>query len=302
MVVGFASPREGFADAAGPLADTIKAICPLARAWLDLPDAGSTKSLGQLHLFEYKVTSILSSRIGSCASIQFSWIATRSCDCAVEYRGRGKVASRELIDPMVRLVLRLLAVLVVLTGLASPSGGGTKGTPPSSIGWKLEQDVETPSYATNEPASTDLSIDTITLSCEQGPSRRGLQLRLYLSDSAQLAPAGAGVLKNDPTVEFSIDGVSHVVELLFADSFVVVADAADGVMPMLSETLLDALQSGRRLELQFHLLQRKHGYVPADGTAVVDLQAGQGGAAVATVRRCADEQDPRIARKASLAR
>jgi hypothetical protein len=78
------------------------------------------------------------------------------------------------------------------------------------------------------------------------------------------------------------------VHLLFADDFVVVADFTDGLMPILSGALLDALQAGRRMELQFQLLQGTHGQTPAfDGIAVVDLQAGPGGAAVAAVRRCA---------------
>jgi hypothetical protein len=92
------------------------------------------------------------------------------------------------------------------------------------------------------------------LSCEQGQDRRGLQLRLYLSGIGPLAPQGAENLKDDPSVEFVIDDVRHSVQLLFADDFVVVADSADGVTPLLSDTLLDALQEGQRMELRFQAL------------------------------------------------
>jgi hypothetical protein len=159
-----------------------------------------------------------------------------------------------------------------------------------------------------EPASTDLNIDSLVLSCEQGPHRRGLQLRLYLSGIGlsgigPLAPRSAGDPKDDPTVEFAIDDMSHAVQLLFADDFVVVADSADGAMPLLSDTLLDALQAGRRMELRFHLVEVAHGRTPAfDSTAVVDLQAGPGGAAVAALRRCAGEPDLRFAVTAGRAR
>jgi len=134
------------------------------------------------------------------------------------------------------------------------------------------------------------------LSCEQGADRRGLQLRLYLSGNGPLASRLGGKLKDDPRVEIAVDGVSHRAELLFADDFVVVADAADGVMPLLSGKLVDALQRGRRMELRFDLVQEPTGVAPAfDGTTVVELQAGRGGSAVATVRRCADDRPQHLA-------
>ena len=148
-----------------------------------------------------------------------------------------------------------------------------------------------------EPASTDLNVDTVVLSCEQGPDRRGLQLRLYLSGAGPLAPkAGAVALKDDPKVELSIDGVSQTADLLFADDFVVVADTADGTMPLLSDALVEKLQAGRRLELKFDLVQEPRGQAAAfDGSAVVDLQAGPGGRAVAAVKRCADQSTQHLA-------
>lgn len=163
-------------------------------------------------------------------------------------------------------------------------------------GWDLEANVASPSYAVAEPTSTDLNIDAVVLSCEQGPDRRGLQLRLYLSGTGPLAPKAPVTLKDEPKVALVIDGVSQSADLLFADEFVVVADAADGTMPLLSDALLDKLQTGGRLELRFDLVQEPHGEAATfDSSAVVDLQAGPGGRAVTAVRRCADEPTQHLA-------
>jgi hypothetical protein len=191
---------------------------------------------------------------------------------------------------MAHLLGRSLTILFGWVGIAGPAMAGTAG-------WTLEANVSSPSYAVAEPTSTDLNIDVVVLSCEQGPDRRGLQLRLYLSGAGPLAPkAAAAVLKDDPRVELAIDGVSQTAELLFADDFVVVADTADGTMPLLSDAFLEKLQAGRRLELRFDLVQAPRGQAPAfDASTVVDLQAGSGGRAVAAVRRCADEPKQHLA-------
>jgi hypothetical protein len=194
--------------------------------------------------------------------------------------------------PMFSFPGRLLAfVATTFLVLAGPAAArGPLG------GWDLEKDVEAPTYAVAEPASTDLNVDTVVLSCEQGPDRRGVQLRLYLSGNGPLAPLQAGRLKSDPRLEIVVDGVSHKVDLLFADHFVVVADTADGTMPLLSDKLVDALQRGRKMELRFDLVEEPAGQAAAfDGTAVFELQAGRGGSAVARIRRCATESHPQVA-------
>lgn len=184
---------------------------------------------------------------------------------------------------MIRLLAAPLALLLLTDQALAASG------------WELEKDVDAPSYAFAEP-TTDLNIDTVVLSCEQGAERRGLQLRLFLTDAGPLAPRGKVALRDDPIVEIAIDGVRHPAELFFADDSALVADSADGPVPMLSKRLVDGLQRGKKLELRFALTDQPRGQTPVfDSSAIVDLQMGRGGAAVATVRRCAGERTPEVA-------
>lgn len=207
---------------------------------------------------------------------------------------------------MVRLISGLLAFSAALSALAAPSlAGAPNARPAATGGWEVEKGVDKPSYAVAEPSRTDLNIDTVVLLCEQGPKTPVLQLRLYLSGNGPLAPVGVANLKDDPKVELAIDNGNHPVELLFADDFVVLADAREGTMPLVSAKLLDALQSGKRMELRFHYMQEIKGgrTRPLDATAVVDLQAGPGGA-VAAVRRCTGETPsaPQVAHAPARAR
>jgi hypothetical protein len=166
----------------------------------------------------------------------------------------------------------------------------------ANIGWDLEKDVETPSYAVVEPTSTNLNVDAIVLSCEQGPGRTGLQLRLYLAGTGPLAPKGVGALKDHPALEFAIDGVRHAAQLAFADEFVVLADTSDGALPLLSDALIVALQHGRRMEMRFDLVKEAPGQAQSfESSVVVDLQAGRGGSAVAAVRRCTGQPGQQVA-------
>lgn len=204
-------------------------------------------------------------------------------------------AHRETGKPMAQFLRSPLVLFALLGALAGqPTAAGAQAL--TATGWDLEKDVDAPSYAVAEPTSTDLNIDSVVLSCEQGPNRRGLQLRIYLSDAGPLAPRAGGTLKDEPRFELVIDGKSHPAQLAFADTFVVVADSADGTMPLLSSQLLDAIQAGRRMELRFDLVREAKGQAPSfDGTTVLDLRAGRGGAAVAAVRRCAGEAHPQVA-------
>ena len=162
--------------------------------------------------------------------------------------------------------------------------------PAAFADWKLERDVEPPSYAVIEPESSNLNIDSVVLACEEAGDARVLQLQIYLSTEGPLLPKGATPqqLKDDPRAEIAIDGHVFPVGLLFADNYAVLADETEQMFPRLSERLLDAMATGRIMVLRFDLLAERAGQPAAfDGEAVIALQAGSGGAAVSAVRRCA---------------
>ena len=176
------------------------------------------------------------------------------------------------------LVVRLAAMLAGL------------GAIPALADWKLERDVEPPSYAVIEPESSNLNIDSVVLACEEAGDARVLQLQIYLSTEGPLLPKGAAPqqLKGDPRAEIAIDGRVFPVGLLFADTYAVLADETDQMFPRLSERLIDAMATGRIMVLRFDLLAERAGQPAAfDGEAVIALQSGEGRAAVSAVRRCA---------------
>jgi hypothetical protein len=155
--------------------------------------------------------------------------------------------------------------------------------------WKLERHVEPPSYAVTEPENSNLDIDSVVLACEEAADARGLQLQIYLSTEGPLLPKGATPqqLKADPRAEIVIDGHVFPVDLLFADTYAVLADEMDQMFPRLSERLIDAMVTGRIMVLRFDLLAERAGQPTAfDGEAVIELQAGWGGMAVSAVWRC----------------
>ena len=99
--------------------------------------------------------------------------------------------------------MRALPVAVRLAAML-----GFLGPIPASAHWKLEQDVEPPSYAVIEPESSDLNIDSVVLACEEAGDARVLQLQIYLSTEGPLLLKGAAPqqLKDDPRAEIVIDG------------------------------------------------------------------------------------------------
>ena len=130
-----------------------------------------------------------------------------------------------------------------------------------STRWEIEQGVEVPSYAAAEPTATDLNIDTVVLGCEQAGRGKALQLQLYLSDDGRLRPIGASpaALTEDPQASIAIDGNLYPVTLMFADDHVLLADDLGGALPRLSDQLIDAMQKGRTMTLQFELLMPRPG-------------------------------------------
>lgn len=178
-----------------------------------------------------------------------------------------------------------LGLLLTLTFLAVGSGSATSLD--DRIGsWKTEPGVSPPSYAVTEPIESELNVDTVVLLCSETARGRVLELDLYLSKPYFLVPNGADqrLLKDNPSVEINVDGRAFDADLLFADDYVVVADATDHRRPYLSKSLLDALQHGGTMVLRFDLLREGAG--PArPSQLVVDLRSGH--AAIAAVRRCA---------------
>lgn len=182
----------------------------------------------------------------------------------------------------------LMTSLACFFSIASVAGAVTG----SFEGWRLEQDVAPPSYAVIDPASTNLNVDSIVLACEEAGQRQILQLQLYLSTEGPLSPLGSAPqsLKDNPRAEITIDDRVFPVGIFFADDYVVLADEKKEMFPLLSDRLLVAMQVGRNMVLRFDLVaEHDDRAAKFDGEVVIDLQAGKGGAAVATVRRCADE-------------
>jgi hypothetical protein len=164
------------------------------------------------------------------------------------------------------------------------------GAAPAFAAWKLERDVEPPSYAVIEPESSNLNIDSVVLKCAAAGNATVLQLQIYLSTEGPLSPKGAAPqqLKDDPRAEIAIDGRVFPVGVFFADDYAVLADETEQRFPALSASLLDAMATGSVMVLRFDLLAERAGQPAAfNGEAVIALQANNSGAAVSAVRRCA---------------
>ena len=190
-------------------------------------------------------------------------------------------------SPLPAVRRRLLPSLLLLAGLATAAAGADRGA--KSAGWQLEQGTSDPSYAVVEPSAGNLNLDTVVLACEEATGHRVAQLQLYLSDDGPLRPQTLhpSPLKDDPKAEIRIDGDTFPVALLFADDYVVMADAHDGTFPLLSDRLMAAMQTGETMVLRFDLLEGSPGKQASfDGEAVVDLKGGR--QAIAAIRRCAN--------------
>jgi hypothetical protein len=185
-----------------------------------------------------------------------------------------------------RAPVRLLILLISFVAVSAAHAGSES----PSDGWMLERGMAQPSYAAVEPVRSNVNIHTVVLACEQTLSGdRLLQLQLYLTDEGVLRPVypHSRPANDDPRAEVSIDGNIFPVALLFADDYVVLADAQTGPFPMLSNGILDAMQAGKTMTLRFDLLAEWSGPSTFDSEAIVDLQAPGGQSAIAAVRRCA---------------
>ncbi len=170
------------------------------------------------------------------------------------------------------------------------SAGDTSYAP--GAGWQLERDVDSPTYAFLEPTISDLDIDVMVLSCEQTERKVGLQLRLYPSEPGPLRSSQSASVDLDPDIVIEIDGRRHAAQLLFADDFVVVADATAGTVPVLSASLVASLQRGRHFAIKLHSIDASPSSIPTPTLQITaNLQAGIGGAAIAALRRCGAPDD-----------
>jgi hypothetical protein len=181
------------------------------------------------------------------------------------------MSQRRRYHPRIAALVVLVAVVVAGTDCAAA--------------WKAEPDVDIPSYAVTEVASTNLNIDSVVLMCEPARDVNVLQFQIYLSGEGPFRPNGvpAERLKADPRAEITVDSRVFPVSILFADEYVVLADSQRGRFPLLSDRLLDALQEGKRMVVRFDLAEHPDGAATFDGEAVIELESP----AIAAVRRCA---------------
>ncbi|WP_428673265.1 hypothetical protein [Reyranella sp.] len=192
--------------------------------------------------------------------------------------------SRRLLAAIGTLVT-MLACMTLATASAGVQDAPTRD-------WVTEPGVDPPSYAVADPVDSNLNVDAVVLVCNESGKRRYLDLEIHPSTLGPLLPAGADPeqLKEDPGVEIIVDGRVFPAELLFTDSYAVVADSHEDLAPSISaasvsDALLDAMQYGKSMKLRFDLLEEEEGQPRVDAELVLDLQAGA--TAIAAVRRCA---------------
>lgn len=182
-------------------------------------------------------------------------------------------------------------VVALLAALPCLSAGHTSADEPGR-GWQLERDVDSPTYAFIEPTITNLDVDVMVLSCEPTERKSGLQLRLYPPEPGPFRSAQSSPVELAPDVVIDIDGRRYAARLLFADDFVVVANAADGPVPVLSASLVASLQTGRQFTMRLHTLEATPSSRATPAFEIIaDLQAGVGGTAIGVLRRCCTPND-----------
>lgn len=156
-------------------------------------------------------------------------------------------------------------------------------------GWKVTRQDENPRvYAVTEPSASNLNVKLVVLSCEEVDNQKALQLQIYPSNRGPLLPVGSkrNQMKEDPRAEIVIDGHTYPVTLSFGGQYALLHDREEELLPVLSSTLLQAMETGHTMLLRFDIVGEAVGQPPEfDGELRIDLVAGQGGEAVAAVRR-----------------
>lgn len=157
-----------------------------------------------------------------------------------------------------------------------------------------EQQAMMPPHAVLEPERTDANISGIVLVCEplgQGPDVKlhVLQLLVYPSGGGRLLPdrrTGAAP-KAEPGASILLDDRPFRSDLLFADSYAVVANRT-GPVAGLSDEFVAALLLARTMVLRFDLLEEAAGAAPRfDSETTIRLDGGER-AAIRAVAHCVD--------------
>ena len=92
------------------------------------------------------------------------------------------------------------------------------------------------------------------------------------------------LFRSEPRTELAIDEKVFAVQVAFGGDYALVMDGVDGDLPVLSTKLLEALEAGRSLRLRFDLVREAAGQPASfDGEVEIDLRAGEGAGALATV-------------------
>jgi hypothetical protein len=180
---------------------------------------------------------------------------------------------------------RTFALSLVFAGI-SLTGAGALAASGAGTAWMIEP-TSAPRYATIEPASTDLNIDTVRLVCEEGPNGRFLQLQLYQTEEGLLASSydHSAPTRDEPRADITIDGQRFAAKLLQAENYAVLGDERDGDSLKVSDRLLRTLETGKTMKLRIDLLAEVSA-APASET-VVDLQRPGKAQAISAMRRCA---------------
>jgi hypothetical protein len=174
--------------------------------------------------------------------------------------------------------LLIAACLIVAPGLAKVEQG-----------WELQNTEGHPGFATAVPSSTNLNIENVVLACERADDGGVLQLQLHpTGDDVSVRAIGPAMFTYGRRADIKIDDRAYSANVLLADDYVVLANETRGRFSKLSDSLLDAMATGRtmsvRLSVDLETISKERG---VDGYATVDLRAGQGAKAVAALRRCA---------------
>ena len=156
-------------------------------------------------------------------------------------------------------------------------------------GWKLTKQDENPRiFAITEPSASNLNVKVIALTCEEVDGRKSLQFQIYPTNLEPILPVGSSrdQMKDEPRAEIVVDGQIYPTLLAFGGDYGVLMDREEGGLPVLSRPLLEAIEHGHTMIVRFDLLREPVGRPGEfDGELRIDLQSGEGSAAIAAVRR-----------------